>query len=308
VLRFLIRRLLLALPALWGVMTLVFLSIHLLPGDPAQIMLYGRGTASSADVIALRHQLGLDQSLPAQYWHFMTGAIHLDFGTSISSKRPVFREITDRLPTTAELTLVALLFSLLYGFLAGAIAALYHRRPVGKGLGVLAIIGISIPDFVSGTVLALVIGLRLGWLPVAGLGDFRNFILPGLTLAIGIGSFLTRVVRSSMADVLSADYIRTAHAKGLGELVIIIRHVVVNALIPVVTVVGLIVAGLLGGVVIVESVFALPGLGTLAVNAVAARDFPVIEGTTFFFAVVLIAANLVVDISYALIDPRIRLS
>jgi ABC-type dipeptide/oligopeptide/nickel transport system permease component len=305
---FIVRRVLLALPALWGVMTLVFLSIHLLPGDPAQIMLYGRGTVNSADVVALRHQLGLDQSLPLQYWNFMTGAIHLDFGSSIASKRPVFREITDRLPTTAELTLVAMAFSLIFGFIAGVVAAVQNRRPLGRGVAILAILGISVPEFVLGTVLALIFGLRLGWLPVAGLGDYRNFILPGATLALGIGSFLTRIVRASMAEVLGTDYIRTARAKGLRNVLILSRHVMRNALIPVVTIIGLTVAGLLGGVVIVESVFALPGLGTLAVGAVAARDFPVIEGTTFFFAVVLIGANLLVDISYALIDPRIRFS
>jgi ABC-type dipeptide/oligopeptide/nickel transport system permease component len=172
----------------------------------------------------------------------------------------------------------------------------------------LAMLGISIPEFWLGTILALVFGIKLGWLPVAGLGDFRNFILPGATLAVGIASFLARVVRASMVDVLGADFIRTARAKGLGERIVVWRHAVRNALIPMTTVLGLTVAGLLGGVVIVENVFALPGVGSLAVGAVSARDFPVIEGTTFFFAVILIAANLVVDLSYALVDPRIRLS
>ena len=302
------RRLLLAIPTLWGVMTIVFLSIHLLPGDPAQIMLYGRGTTNAAAVAALHRQLGLDQPLPLQYWTFITGAVHLDFGTSITDRRPVFADIMDRFPTTLELTLVAMIMSLILGLGVGMAAALFRRGPLGKASSGIAMLGISIPDFWLGTMLALVFGVMLGWLPVAGLGDWKNFVLPGITLAIGIGAFLARVVRASMADVLGADYIRTARAKGLPEHVVINVHVLRNALIPIITVSGLTLAGLLGGVVIVENVFALPGVGTLAVTAVAARDFPVIEGTTFFFAIILIAANLLVDISYAFVDPRIRYS
>jgi ABC-type dipeptide/oligopeptide/nickel transport system permease component len=305
---YVVRRILVAIPVLWGVMTLVFLSIHLLPGDPAQLMLYAKGESNSADVIALRHQLGLDRPLPQQYWNFMTGAAHLDFGTSIASKRPVFAEIADRFPTTVELAAAAMALALPFGIVAGVAAALLRRSGLGRGLMLLAMLGISIPEFWLGTILALVFGIKLGWLPVAGLGDFRNFILPGATLAVGIASFLARVVRASMVDVLGADFIRTARAKGLGERIVVWRHAVRNALIPMTTVLGLTVAGLLGGVVIVENVFALPGVGSLAVGAVSARDFPVIEGTTFFFAVILIAANLVVDLSYALVDPRIRLS
>lgn len=289
-------------------MTIVFLSIHLLPGDPAQIMLYGRGTTNAAAVAALHRQLGLDQPIPVQYWNFIIGAVHLDFGTSITDRRPVFTDIMDRFPTTLELTLVAMVMSLIMGLGVGMTAALFRRGPLGKASSGIAMVGISIPDFWLGTMLALVFGVMLGWLPVAGLGDWKNFVLPGITLAVGIGAFLARVVRASMADVLGADYIRTARAKGLRNPVVIYVHVLRNALIPIVTVSGLTLAGLLGGVVIVENVFALPGVGTLAVSAVSARDFPVIEGTTFFFAVILIAANLLVDISYAFVDPRIRYS
>jgi peptide/nickel transport system permease protein len=220
----------------------------------------------------------------------------------------VFAEIADRFPTTVELAAAAMALALPFGIVAGVAAALLRRSGLGRGLMLLAMLGISIPEFWLGTILALVFGIKLGWLPVAGLGDFRNFILPGATLAVGIASFLARVVRASMVDVLGADFIRTARAKGLGERIVVWRHAVRNALIPMTTVLGLTVAGLLGGVVIVENVFALPGVGSLAVGAVSARDFPVIEGTTFFFAVILIAANLVVDLSYALVDPRIRLS
>jgi ABC-type dipeptide/oligopeptide/nickel transport system permease component len=301
-----VRRLLLAVPTLWGVTTLVFLSIHLLPGDPAQVMLYGRGTTNSADVIALRHQLGLDRPLPEQYWSFLANATHLDFGTSIASKRPVFTEIMDRFPTTMELALFAVAFSIALGLLAGMVAAFTRRSPLGRATRLFAILGISVPEFWLGTMLALIFGVELRWLPVAGLGGVRNFILPAVTLAVGIGSFLARVIRASLLEVLGQDFVRTARAKGLRERLIIYRHVTRNALIPLVTILGLTIAGLLGGVVIVENVFALPGIGSLAVGAVAARDFPVIEGTTFFFAVILIAANLLVDLSYGLIDPRIR--
>jgi peptide/nickel transport system permease protein len=307
-LAFVIRRLLLAIPVLWGVLTLVFLSIHLLPGDPAQIMLYGKGTGNSADVIALRHQLGLDQPLPVQYWNFIKGAIHLDFGTSITSKRPVFTEIMDRLPTTASLAAFALAFSLVLGLLAGSCGAVLRMGPIGKAVTVLTIVGISIPEFWSGPLLAWLFGLKLAWLPVAGLGDLRNFILPALTLAVGTGCFLARIVRASMTEVFGAHHVRTARAKGLSSRTITVRHVLRNSLIPLLTVIGLTIAGLLGGVVIVENVFALPGLGTLAVGAVAARDFPVIEGTTFFFAAILMVANLLVDLSYVFVDPRIRVS
>ncbi len=303
---FVVRRLLVAVPVLWGVMTLVFLSIHLLPGDPAQLMLYGRGNGNSADVIALRHQLGLDQPLPVQYANFMKGAIHLDFGTSFASKRPVFTEIVDRFPTTLELAALAMAFGLVFGLIAGTSGAVFRLSPLGKTVTVIAILGISIPEFWSGPMLALFFGLKLGWLPVAGLGDFRNFILPPITLAIGISSFFARIVRASMAGVLGSDYVCTARSKGMTERIVITRHALRNALIPMITVVGLTIAGLLGGVVIVENVFALPGLGTLAVGAVMSRDFPVIEGTTFFFAAILITANLLVDISYGLVDPKIR--
>ncbi len=305
---YIVRRLLLAIPTLWGVVTLVFLSIHLLPGDPAQIMLYGRGTVTSAAVVALRHRLGLDKPLPQQYISFVLGASHLDFGSSTRFNTSVFSEIMQRFPTTVELTAMAMIFSLMAGLLGGLIGALWRRNAFGKTATGLTMIGISIPDFWLGTMLALIFGVGLRWLPVAGLGDWRNFILPGATLGVGIGAFMARIVRASLIDIMGADFIRTAHAKGLKGRIVTWRHVMRNALIPVVTVTGLTVAGLLGGVVIVENVFTLPGVGSLAVDAVNARDFPVIQGTTFFFAMILIFANLLVDISYAFIDPRIRYS
>jgi ABC-type dipeptide/oligopeptide/nickel transport system permease component len=303
---YIFRRVLLAIPTLWGVMTLVFISIHLIPGNPAEAMLYGK--ASPQAIAELSHRMGLDQPLPVQYWNFMTHAIHLDFGSSISNQIPVFQEINDRFPTTLELAAAGMFFALLVAIPLGVLSAMKERSAMGKGSALISILGISIPEFWLGPMLALVFGLELHWLPIAGLGDWKNFILPGLTLGTGLGSFLARIIRASLLEVMGTDFVRTAKAKGLTNRIITIRHVARNALIPVVTVVGLSVATLLGGVVIVENIFSLPGLGSLAVTAVINRDFPTIQGTTFFFAVILIAANLLVDISYVLIDSRIQYS
>jgi peptide/nickel transport system permease protein len=303
---YIIRRILVSIPVLWGVLTLVFLSIHLIPGDPAQVMLFGRG--HPADVAALRHQLGLDRPLPVQYWSFITHAVHLDFGTSIISHQSVMQEIWDRFPYTAELAISAMILATIFGVITGIYSATHNRRLLGTVVTGFAVLGISVPDFWLGTMLAVIFGVNLHWLPVAGTGGFANIIWPAVTLATVITATLTRLVRSSMVDVLSREYVRTAHAKGLRRLSVIYKHVMRNALIPVVTVFGLTLGGLLGGAVILENVFAWPGLGTLAVSAVTNRDFPVVQGTTFFFAVILIGANLLVDISYAFLDPRIHYS
>lgn len=303
---FIIRRILVAIPLLWGVITVVFISVHLIPGDPVRVMLYGRGTAQ--DIARLRHELGLDRPLPVQYWDFLTHAIRLDFGNSIRTQQPVSQEILVRFPATLELAVTAMVMAMVFGLITGLLAATHNRTMLGTGITGLAVLGISVPDFWLGTMLALIFGVKLRWLPVAGTGDWRNLILPSLTLAIGISAVLTRLIRASLVDVLRAEYIRTARAKGLRERVVLYKHALKNALIPVVTIFGLTIAGLLGGVVIIENVFAWPGLGTYAVAAVEARDFPAVEGTTFFFAVILIGANLLVDISYAFLDPRIHYS
>lgn len=303
---YLIRRILISIPVLWGVMTLVFFSIHLIPGDPAQVMLFGRGRPG--DIVAMRHALGLDQPLLVQYWQFATHALRLDFGTSIVSHQPVMQEIWDRFPYTAELAVSAMVLATIFGLVSGVFAATHNRTLRGTGMTGLAVLGISVPDFWLGTMLAVIFGVKLGWLPVAGTGSILNLILPSVTLAIVVAANLTRLVRSSMVNVFTMDYVRTARAKGVTRQSVVYRHVMRNALIPVVTIFGLTLGGLLGGAVILENVFAWPGLGTLAVSAVQNRDFPVIQGTTFFFAVILILANLLVDLSYAFLDPRIHYS
>lgn len=298
------RRLLIAIPLLWAVLTLVFISIHLVPGDPVEIMLAGKASAST--VAQFRHQLGLDQPLPVQYWNFLVHASHLDFGRSMRSNQPVWSEILQRWPFTLELAVFAMVLATLLALLQGVLAAFFNKTWLGTGIVGVTLLGVSIPDFWLGTMLALVFGVRLGWLPVQGTGSIRNLVLPSLTLAIGISAILARVIRTSLVDVLSSEYILVARAKGLLARTILFVHAVRNALVPVLTVYGLIVAYLLSGAVIVENVFSWPGLGTYVVGAVSARDFPAIQGTTFFFALILILANLVVDILYAFVDPRIR--
>lgn len=301
-----IRRILVSIPVLWGVLTLVFFSVHLIPGDPAQVMLFGRG--HPGDVQALRHQLGLDRPLLVQYGDFLLHAVRLDFGTSVVSHQPVMEEIWARFPYTAALAVSAMVLSALFGMVTGVLAAVFNRSPIGTAITSFAVLGISVPDFWLGTILAVIFGVRLHWLPPAGTGGFSSIILPSVTLAIVVSATLTRLVRSSMVNIIGQDYVRTARAKGVRGRVIITKHVLRNALIPVVTIFGLTLGGLLGGAVILENVFAWPGLGTLAVSAVTNRDFPVIQGTTFFFAVILILANLMVDLSYAFLDPRIHYS
>ena len=218
------------------------------------------------------------------------------------------QEIWDRFPYTAELAVCAMVLATMFGVITGVLAAVHNRSPLGTAITAFAVLGISVPDFWLGTMLAVIFGVNLHWLPPAGPGGFSNIILPSVTLAIVIAATLTRLVRSSMVNILGQDYVRTARAKGVRGRVVIYKHVMRNALIPVVTIFGLTLGGLLGGAVILENVFAWPGLGTLAVSAVTNRDFPVIQGTTFFFAVILIRANLLVDLSYAFLDPRIHYS
>jgi ABC-type dipeptide/oligopeptide/nickel transport system permease component len=269
-------------------------------------MLFGRG--HPGDIQALRHALGLDQPLPVQYWTFLTHAVRLDFGSSIMSHQPVFQIIWDHFPYTAELAASALVLSTLFGLITGVLAATHNRTKTGSLITGIAVLGISVPDFWLGTMLAVIFGVTLRWLPVAGPGGISNLVLPAVTLAIVISATNTRLIRAALVNELGQDYVRTARSKGVRSQIVIYRHALRNALIPVITIFGLTVAGLLSGAVILENVFAWPGLGTVAVSAVNNRDFPVIQGTTFFFAVILVLANLLVDISYAFFDPRIRYS
>jgi peptide/nickel transport system permease protein len=304
---YIVRRILISIPVLWGVVTMTFFGFKLLvPGDPVDIMLFGRGTA--ADRVRLRHELGLNHPVLQQYWDFLKGAAHLDFGNSIFYHDSVANEIWTRFPNTLELAVTALIIGTVLSLIFGVLSAVYNHSWAGTSITTVAVAGISIPEFWLGTVLALIFGVNLGWLPVAGMGNWRYLILPAVTLALPLASGQTRLIRSVMVQTLEMDYVRTARAKGVRSSIILYKHVLRNALIPLVTIFGLTVAGLLGGALIIENVFSRPGLGTLVVQAAGNHDYPVIEGTTFFFAVVLVVANLIVDIAYALVDPRITYS
>jgi peptide/nickel transport system permease protein len=307
VITFIVRRILISIPLLWAVLTLTFFGFrYLVPGDPVDIMLFGRATV--ADKIRLRHELGFDKPIIVQYWNFIKGAAHLDFGNSVYSHDTVFHEITVRFPTTLKLAVGALLLAVIFGFTGGILSAIFNRNPFGSAITTAAVFGFSIPEFVLGPIAGLIFGVKLHILPVAGEGGLQYWVLPCSCLALGLASGLTRLIRSTMLEVLNQDYVRTARAKGVRQSVIIVKHVLRNAMLPIITLLGLSVAALLGGAVIIENVFALQGLGTLTLKAVSQRDFPVVEGTPFFFALLLIVANLLVDITYALIDPRIHYS
>ncbi|HZS87691.1 MAG TPA: ABC transporter permease [Chloroflexota bacterium] len=305
-LTFVLRRLMLLVPILFGVSVVVFLTVHLVPGDPVQIML--GHSPSGTNIQQLRHELGLDAPLPVQYLRYVGNALHGDLGTSIRSSRPVIAEIGDRFPATFQLTLAAMALAILLGVSVGVLAAA-SRSPVLEGVLMLgATLGVSLPSFWVGLLLIYLFALQLGWFPVLGSTSLRGLVLPAVTLALPAAAVLARVTRSSLVEVLHQDYIRTARAKGLAWSRIVRSHALRNGLIVVLTIVGLQFGGLMAGSVIVESVFARPGLGSLAVAAIQSRDYPEIQGIVLVFAVIYVVINLVLDVLYGLINPRIRVS
>ncbi|HLW58590.1 MAG TPA: nickel ABC transporter permease [bacterium] len=302
--RYIAQRLLQLVPVLLSVSILVFLMIHLVPGDPVQVMLQDYGSAEQAQ--ALRHTLGLDRPLPLQFGLFVWRLAHGDLGRSIRTGRPVASEIALRLPYTLRLTAASMVVAIALGLVFGTLAAIHHRRLLDYAATVVALAGISLPSFWFGLVLILIFSYYLRWLPPAGADTAGSLILPAVTLGTGAASIIARLCRSSLLEVLRQEFIRTARAKGAGELRVLYRHGLRNALIPMLSIVGLQFAGLLGGAVIVESVFGWPGLGRLAVDAIFNRDIPVIQGVVLVAAAIFVAVNLCVDLLYALVDPRIR--
>ncbi|HEV2281323.1 MAG TPA: ABC transporter permease [bacterium] len=300
---FILRRLGAVVPVLLAVSVLVFLMSHLTPGDPATIML--GENASAADIGRLRHELGLDRPLAVQYGRYLAGVARGDLGRSIRSGRPVALEIWERFPPTLQLTLAAMAIASAAGVLLGALAATSRTGIADALLMGTSLLGISMPSFWRGLLLILLFGLTLHWLPIAGGGDWRALVLPAVTLGAQPAAVLARLTRASLLDVLPSDFVRTARAKGVAGVRVLFRHALRNALIPVVTVMGLQFGSLLGGAVIVESVFARSGLGRFAVAAVQSRDFPVIQGIVLFAAAVYALVNLSVDVVYLAIDPRI---
>ena len=303
-LQYIVKRLLGLLPTLLIVAFLVFMLVHLLPGDPARLAAGQDATPETVELV--RQDLGLDKSLAQQFVRFMTGVAHWDFGRSLRTKRPVSTEISERFMPTFWLTLWSMAWSVLFGMAIGIVSAVYRNRwPDRVGMA-LAVSGISFPAFALGMVLMQVFAVQLNWLPTVGDDTWRHYILPSITLGAAVAAIMARFTRSSFVDILGEDYIRTARAKGLDERRVVIKHGLRNALIPVVTMMGLQFGFLLGGSIVVEKVFNWPGLGRLLVDAVDMRDYPVIQALVLLFSLEFILINLVVDVLYGLINPTIR--
>ncbi|ASG72003.1 glutathione ABC transporter permease GsiC [Salmonella enterica] len=303
-LNYVLKRLLGLIPTLLIVAVLVFLFVHLLPGDPARLI---AGPEADAQVITLvRQQLGLDQPLHVQFWRYITHVLQGDFGTSMVSRRPVSEEIASRFLPTLWLTITSMIWAVLFGMAIGIAAAVWRNRwPDRLGM-TLAVTGISFPAFALGMLLMQIFSVDLGWLPTVGADSWQHYILPSLTLGAAVASVMARFTRSSFVDVLSEDYMRTARAKGVSETWVVLKHGLRNAMIPVVTMMGLQFGFLLGGSIVVEKVFNWPGLGRLLVDSVDMRDYPVIQAEVLLFSLEFILINLVVDVLYAAINPAIR--
>ncbi len=306
-LRYVTGRLLGLLPVLLGVTVLVFVMLRIAPGDPLIALLGEESQGISRQALEeMREQFGLDANPVSQYFTFLGGVVQGDLGTSVRTKQPVVREIGARLPATLLLAGSGMLISLTIGLTLGILAAVYRRTIVDYLAIVVALAGVSVPVFWSGLILMLVFALQLGWLPASGYGTWRHLVLPATAIGFASSAIVARVTRSSMIEVLRADYVRTARAKGVGEQRVNLRHALRNAMLPIVTVIGLQFGGLLGGSVLTETVFAWPGIGRLVVDSIRAQDAPLVQGTVLFIAVIFIVMNLLVDLSYALLNPRIR--
>lgn len=332
ILRFILRRLLFLLFILFGVSILVFISVRLIPGDPAQVMLGERATPEA--LARLRTELGLDKSWLVQYTHYLSNILHGDFGTSIMSNNPVISEILKKFPATMELAFASIIIASGIGISSGILAAVYRNSWIDNLVMIFALTGVSMPIFWLGLILMLIFSSSFDLLPFSGRmditsdfetitnfylidtllkGDWESFndvlahlILPSVTLSTVPTAIIARMTRASMLEVLNKEYIKTAYAKGVSKFVVIMHHALKNALIPIVTITGLQLGLLLSGAVLTETVFSWNGLGSYVVNAVASRDFPVIQGCVLFFATTFVIVNMFVDLSYFLLDPRVR--
>lgn len=302
---FFLRRLIAVIPVLWGVVTFVFLIVHFIPGDPIEIML--GETATQTDIVALRASLGLDKPILTQYLIFLKNILSGDFGNSILLKNPVLDLIVDRYPATIALTLASLLVSILISIPAGIISAIKKGSVWDSGSLLFTLIGVSMPNFWLGPLLIILFAVTLRILPVEGYGLDSHLILPALTMGLGMSAIVTRVLRSSLIEVLGEDFVRTAKAKGLKKSAVILKHALRNAILPVVTVVGLQFGALLSGTLITEVIFSWPGIGRLLIGAVQNRDYPLVQGCVLAVAVSYVLINLLVDFIYSKIDPRISL-
>jgi len=301
---FILRRLLLTLPVLLGVVTLVFSFIHLVPGDPVQIML-GEG-AQAADVEQLRHKLGLDQPVLNQYGRYLKDLLSGDLGISFRFGEPVTEIILSRFPATLQLAMLSLAFGAFLAVPTGVLAAMQPGGWLDRMLTSATLLGISLPNFVSGPIAIILFSIMLGWLPVSGCAGPAHFILPTVTLGASLSAILTRMVRAGMIEELQEDYVKTARAKGLPEIRVLLKHALKNSLIPVVTVLGLQFGTLLAGAIITETIFAWPGIGRLTVQAINSRDYPLVQGCLLVIACTYVTVNLLTDLAYGLLDPRIK--
>ncbi|MBV8630703.1 MAG: ABC transporter permease [Silvibacterium sp.] len=303
-LRALLFRLLYTVPVLWLVVSLVFLLIHLVPGDPIQQML-GEG-ARPADIAALRRTYGLDAPLGQQYIRYWRGVLHGDLGHSLRLNESVTHLVLARYPYTIELASAAVALSLALAVPAGITAALRRNRWQDQALGFVSLLGLSFPNFALGPILILLISIKLGWLPVSGPGDLSHLILPAVTMGSALAAILTRMVRTAMLEELSQDYIRTARAKGLPERTVVYKHALRNALIPVITLVGLQFGALLAGAIVTEKIFSWPGIGQLTVSAISNRDYSLLQGCILAVGLTYVLVNLATDVLYLVVNPRIR--
>jgi len=300
------RRLLRSVPVIVGVLTLVFFMVHMLPGDPAEEIAAGGLGSTPEQVQAIRVRLGLDQPLYVQYWKFVSRTVQGDLGRSIYRNQPVSTMIRDRVGATFQLTIAAIAAAILIGVPLGILAAIRQNSWIDSVSMTVALTGIAMPGFWLGLLLIWLFAVRLNWVPIIGGSGIKGLILPALTLGFSAAAIIARLVRSSMLEVLRQDYMVTARAKGLTGRAVVINHGLKNALIPVVTIIGLQFGNLLGGTVVIETVFARQGIGRMAVDGILTKDFPVVQGTVLFAALVYVTVNLVVDLLYSVLDPRIH--
>lgn len=288
-----------------GVVFIVFMLIHMVPGDPVEVMLGESATA--VDREALRKSLGLDQSIAQQFYQFLNGVLHFDLGNSLHSRKPIAELISARIVPTVQLTLASLLVAFLIAFPLGIIAALKKDRMADTAAMTFSLLGIAIPNFLMGPLLILLFSVSLGWLPVSGKSGLDSLVLPALTLGTALAAILSRMIRASLLEVLHEDYIRTAKAKGLSRFRIVVLHAMRNALLPVITLIGLQFGALLAGAVITEMIFSWPGLGQLTIESIQKRDYPVVQACILLISTTYVVINTLTDIAYGLLDPRIRL-
>jgi ABC-type dipeptide/oligopeptide/nickel transport system permease component len=303
-LRYISTRLLYMVPVLWLVVSVVFLLIHLVPGDPIQQML-GEG-ASSADIQAARHAYGLDVPVGRQYINYWKGVLHGDLGRSLRFDQPVSRIIAQRYPQTLQLTLASMIVALLISIPAGVRSARRRNRWDDRALSFVSLLGLSFPNFALGPVLILFFAIYLGWLPVSGSGSLAHLVLPAITMGGALAAILTRMVRTAMLEEMNQDYIRTARAKGLSENVVVYKHALRNALVPVLTVVGLQFGALLAGAIVTETIFSWPGIGRLTISAISNRDYYLVQGCILMIGLTYVVVNFMTDFFYSLANPRIR--